>query len=625
MEKNTIICFTLIGLVLLGFSWYNQPTEEQRAARQHYVDSLRAAETEAMRQEAEAQVRSLADELGEAENDSVKLAMSTARYGEFSKGALTESQTISLKNDLMEVAFSSKGAMVKQVVLNEYTDYNKNPLMLVDDGASDFSLELPTYSNHLIRTSELNFDVVGKTDSSVVFSLPSSNGGAVIFSYTLPSNSYMLDFTIQSVGLDGVVQNVSSLNVHWSQRIKQQEKGRKFENRYAQIYYYSNEEGAEYLSETANDKKEVKYPTRWIAFKDQFFSSVLIAADEFGDVSLKSELDPDSSAYLKSYAANISLPYKGGESEMKLRYFFGPNHYRLLKSYDADLSGDQKLNLKRIVPLGWAVFRWVNQIFTIPMFDFLGSFLSNYGLIILIMTIVLKLIIFPLTYKSYLSTAKMRVLKPQIEEINKRIPEDRPTERSQATMELYSKTGVNPMGGCLPMLLQMPFLVAFFYFFPTAIELRGKSFLWADDLSAYDAFVTWNANIPLIGDHLSLFCCLMTIANIVYTKVNMASSDTGQMNQMPFMKYMMYFMPLMFLFIFNDYSSGLSYYYLVSLLITILQTYVIRKFFVDEEKLLVKLKENQHKPMKKSTWLSRIEEMQKQQQAMMEAQKKNQK
>mgnify|MGYP003397130503 CR=1 FL=1 len=620
MDKNTIACFSLIGLVLVGFYWFNKPTEEQLAARQHYIDSVQQVKAEQLQQEQElAEVSKPIFE--ESDSDSLKLAKSTQIFGEFAEGGMGEAQEILLENNLVSITFSSKGAMVKKVVLKEYTNYQKQPLTLFSGEDNRFSIELATVSNRTLQTGRLNFKVASKTDTSITFAMPTTNGGSLDFVYTLPSNSYMLDFDIKANQLENILQTTTSLKATWKLDVPQQEKSHSFENRYAQIYYYSPKEGVDYLNETSNVQEELSEPIRWVAFKDQYFSSVLIADDEISSSKLISKLTADTSSYLKYYEAEMMLPYQKGSTAIGMRYFFGPNKYNLLKSYDKDLSGDEKLKLNQLVSLGKLIFRWINQIFSIPLFDFLGKFISNYGLIILIMTIIVKLIIFPLTYKSYLSTAKMRVLKPQIDEINQRIPAENQTERSQATMELYSKAGVNPMGGCLPMLLQMPILIALFYFFPNAIELRGESFLWAEDLSTYDAFITWGFNIPFIGDHLSLFCLLMTITNIVYTKINMASTDTGQMNQMPFMKYIMYFMPVMFLFIFNDYASGLSYYYFISLLITIIQTFVIRKYFVDEKKLLKQLQENQRKPMKKGTFLSRIEEMQKQQQAFLEQQK----
>lgn len=624
MDKNSILAFVLMTLVFIGFSYFNRPTQEQIEAQQRYVDSINNVQAQLKEKEAQIQAEAFKPIFSEEDTDSMKMIKSTERYGEFASGAFGANETVTLQNNLIRVDLSTLGAEVKKVTLKDYVDYKKDTLVLFSENENQFSIDLPIVSNRTLKTTDLKFKIASKTDSSVTFSLLTNNGGSLDYIYTLPSNSYMLDFDIRMNNLSNVLSDKSSLVANWKMDVPQHEKGRKFEGRYAQMYYYTLDDGIDYLSETSNDETKLSDPLRWIAFKDQYFSSILIADKEFSSSDLSSKVAKDLSKYLKQYEASIKIPCEGDNSTIGMRYFFGPNHYKLLKSYDEGLSGDQKLYLKRIVPLGAAIFRWVNQIFTIPMFNFLGGFISNYGIIILIMTFVVKLIIFPLTYKSYLSTAKMRVLKPQIDEINARIPAENQSERSQATMELYSKAGVNPMGGCLPMLLQMPILIALFYFFPNAIELRGQSFLWAEDLSTYDAIISWNKDLWLIGDHISLFCLLMTITNFIYTKINMATTDTGQMNQMPIMKYMMYFMPVMFLFIFNDYSSGLSYYYFISLLITIIQTFVIRKYFVDEEKLLKKIQENQKKPMKKGTWLSRIEEMQKQSQAMMEQQRKQQ-
>ncbi len=613
------MCFSLIGLILFGFYFLNRPSEEQIEAQRRYIDSVRVAQEMAQKELAEVKEAPLFDA---ADSDSAKLAKSAQKFGVFAQGALGEAQTVTLQNELLSIDFSTKGAVVSNVRLKEYTNYKKDVLTLAKEGDSQFSVALPL-ENNTVHTSDLIFRVSAQTDSSVTFSLPTENGGSLDFVYTLPANSYMLDFDIKANGLNSALRmSDGTLGAKWSMNIAQQEKGREFENRYSQIYYYSPDEGLDELSETQNDNEEIEYPLRWVAFKDQYFSSVLIADGKISQTALQSSMAQDTSSYLKHFSASFAIPFKDGNSEADFRFFFGPNHYKLLKSYDENLSGDDKLNLKRIVPLGWFIFRWVNQIFTIPMFNLLGGFISNYGIIILIMTLVVKLILFPLTYKSYLSTAKMKVLKPQIDEINARIPQENQAERSQAMMELYSKAGVNPMGGCLPMLLQMPVLVALFYFFPNAIELRGESFLWAEDLSTYDAIISWSKDLWLIGDHISLFCLLMTAANIVYTAYNMSSTDSSQM---PMMKYMMYAMPLMFLFIFNDYASGLSYYYFVSLLITIIQTFVIKRFFVDEKKLLQKIHEQQKKPQRSSSWLKRIEEMQKAQQALLEEQNQKRK
>lgn len=629
MDKNTITCFSLIFLVLIGFWWINKPTEEQMAARQRYLDSVRNAQVELLQQEADVRQQEIKPLYEESDSDSLKMAKLEGRYGEFAKATMGEQQVITLSNELMKLELSSKGAAPKKATLSNYNNYQGTNVVLFQEEDNQFDMELQTKSGVTVHSRDLLFQVVSKNDTSVVFSAPAGENSSLEVIYRLPRNSYMLDFDVKQNGLR--VLSSDSLNLSWKMNLAQQEKGRKFESRYAQLYYFSNEDGYEYLSETSNDELSAEYPLRWVAFKDQFFSNVLIADGEMTQAHLKSTLANDSSAYLKHYQASMTVPMKEGLAEM--HYYFGPNDYNILRSYNSDdhFSKDEDIKLNRLVPMGFAILRWINQILYIPMFRLFGSFLSNYGLIILLMTIVVKLIVFPFTYKSYLSQANMRVLKPQIDEINKRIPAENQMERSRETMDLYSKAGVNPMGGCLPMFLQMPFLIALFYFFPNAIELRGQSFLWANDLSTYDAIVSWDAQIPLVsyffGNHISLFCLLMTITNIVYTKVNMQMSDsTGQMDAMPVMKYMMYFMPIMFLFIFNEYASGLTYYYFVSLLITIVQTWFIRKYMVNEEQLLQKIKARQSQPtMKKSTWLSRIEEMQRQMEEQQKAQQKKDK
>lgn len=620
----------LMALMLVGFSMFNQPTQEQIEAEKHRYDSIRVAQEMALKRAEEAKSAEVESLFTSTDTDSAKLAKANSHFGEFAQGALNEAKKVTLENEFMTLELSTKGAVVNRVVLKEYQNYKNEPLMLINEGDNHFSVNLHTQSNRQIESSDLIFSVKEKTDSSVVLSVPAGKG-SLDFCYTLPANSYMVDFDVKLNQLDDVLKNSGALRTNWKMAIVQQEKGRTFEGRYAQIYYYSREEGLDELDEMSDDKVEVEEnDLRWIAFKDQYFSSILIADGVISSADLASKVERgEKSPYLKYYEANFDMPMKSGASEVNARYFFGPNHYKLLKSYDEDLSGDDKLNLKQVVSLGWFIFRWVNQLFTIPLFNLLGDWFSNYGVIILIMTLIMKLILFPLSYKSYLSTAKMKVLKPQIDEVNKKIPAENAMERQQAMMEIYQTAGVNPMGGCLPMLLQMPFLVAFFYFFPNAIELRGESFLWAEDLSTYDAILSWDTYIWPIGNHLSLFCLLMTAANIIYTYFNMSMTDsTNQMGQMPYMKWMMYLMPLMFLFIFNDYASGLSYYYFVSLLITILQTFIIRKFCVNEEKLLKKIEERQKNPEKKkagfgNAWAG-IAEMAKRQQEMLEEQRRQQ-
>lgn len=443
------------------------------------------------------------------------------------------------------------------------------------------------------------------------------------FVYSVTPDNYMITFDIQAKGLGSVLApNTRSLDMFWYEKLKQQEKGRKFEQRYANINYkLKGDDAVETLSESKNDTKEVEGKVQWIGFTDQFFSTIWISEQGFSSVALKSSVLDKSVDYLKEYesAGEVSFDPSGAEAT-KFSIYLGPNHYPTLRSFDNDRYTEDQLHLDRVIPLGWGIFRWINKWLVIPVFNFLDNYIGSYGIIILLLTIFIKMILFPFTYKSYKSTAKMRVLRPQVEEINKKFPgQENAMERQRATMDLYSRVGASPMGGCLPMLLQMPILFAMFSFFPASIELRQKSFLWAPDLSSYDAVISWNEQIPFIstyfGNHLSLFCLLMTITNIVYTKFNMDQTNTGQ-EQMPGMKAMMYIMPLMFLFIFNEYAAGLSYYYFISTLITIIQTLAFRKF-INEDKILAQLHANAKKPKKKSGFMARLEEAQRQQQQVM--------
>ncbi len=396
--------------------------------------------------------------------------------------------------------------------------------------------------------------------------------------------------------------------------------------RYSMLQYkFMGDDASEKMSVNKDENKIVNNRLHWIAFKDQFFASVLICDKGLISNELSSKLESDLSPHIKDYKLRSGIDFDmRGNREANLNFYFGPTKYSILKKFDKGLKKSERLGLDNLVPLGGSIIRWVNVGLIIPMFNFFGSFIGNFGIIIILMTICIKLLILPLTFKSYKSSAKMRLLKPQIDEINtKYAGESKAQERSTATMELYKRAGVNPMGGCLPMLLQFPILIAMFWFFPASIELRQESFLWAKDLSTYDAVISWEANIPFIskffGNHISLFCLLMTVTNLIYTKIN--SDNTGGSNQMPGMKAMMYMMPIMFLFIFNQYSSGLSFYYFISTLFTIGQTYIFRAT-IDEEKMLKQLMENKNKPIKKSSFAKRLEEAQRMQREQIRQQAK---
>lgn len=632
MDKNTLIGFLLIGIVLIAFSWFNQPTPEQLEAQRRYQDSIAKIEyTQQQELQKEETKRVEAEEALASLPDSVRMARLQDSYGVFANAMIgTEGYTV-LENDLVELRLSNKGGRVSYARLKEYDTYDEQPLVLFDEKESKFDLTLVTASNRVLNTGDLYFTPVkGDDPNTVVMRLDAGDGRYLDFKYTLKPDDYMLQYSIKATGLNGVLApSTNALDLIWEQDIRQQEKGRKFEERYVALYYKFMADDVENLSEAKSDSRQVPNRLKWIGYKDMFFSTVLIGGTEGFESTVFDSKMYESGNIMKRFKTTTTIPFDlQGKEATDLRFYFGPNKFALLKSFDKGVPEEQQLDLEKLVPLGWGIFRWVNQYFVIPLFDFLGKFISNYGLLIFLLTLIVKLILFPLTYKSYMSSAKMRVLRPQVEEINEKYPgQDKALERQRATMELYSRAGASPMSGCLPMLLQMPILIALFMFFPSAIELRHESFLWAHDLSTYDAIISWNTYIPIItpyfGNHISLFCLLMTITNIIYTKYNMEMTNTGQ-QQMPGMKAMMYMMPLMFLVFFNQYASGLTYYYFISTLITIVQTLIFR-YTVNEEKLLAKLEANKRRPMKKSGFMKRLEEIQKAQQAELERQKQQRK
>lgn len=631
MDKNTIIGLVLIVLIIVGFSIMNRPTEEQLERQRRYNDSIawvRQAELE--KQKAIRTAKMLAEQQSEAVADSAAARQQLQDvYGVFAGSVMGTDTLYVLENDLLRVRISSKGGRIYSAELKNYRTHDSLPLFLFDGDESQFGFTLVTNNNRVLNTADMYFV---PTDGQIVrdnegnqqltMRLKTSGEAYMDFVYTLPANDYMLKMDVRSHAMEQVLPlGTNFLEMQWNAKVRQQEKGRKFEERYATLQYKFMDDEIENLSESKDDKKDIPSRLKWIAFKDQFFSSVIIADDAFTSTVVESAMMTEKSGYIKSYKSSMSVEYDPtGNQPTGFRFYLGPNHYKTLLSYDKGVDRDERLRLNELIPLGWKIVAWINRIGVIPMFNLFSRWFSNFGIIILLMTIVIKIVIFPFTYKSYISSAKMRVLKPEIDEINARIPAEKMQERQQATMALYRKVGVSPMSGCLPLLFQFPILMAMFWFFPTSIELRQQSFLWADDLSTYDAIISWDAYIPIItpyfGNHISLFCLLMTVTNIIYSKINMASQP-GANEQMQFMKWMMYLMPIMFMFIFNNYAAGLSYYYFVSLLITIIQTYIFR-WTIDEKKLLEKLHakraKNERNP-KKSGFMARLEKMQREQQA----------
>ena len=631
MDKNTWIGFLLIAAIIVGFTMLNRPSKEELAERQRVQDSInlvRMAEREAQR---------LSDSLQLVAGEALEQAVQTvsheqqqerlqAAYGTFAKAAQGEEQFVTLTNEHLRVTLSTLGGRIEKAELLEYhaSGDSLNPLCLFRGDESAFALTLITANNRILQTSNLYFTPLpSEQPDKAVLRLPTASEDAWIdFVYEL-SDNYMIHLSMEPHNMQTeLAQNVNSLELQWRQLIPQQEQGRKFEERYAQLQYMLVGGDMEKLSESKDDSAKESARVKWIGYKDQFFSTVLIADDAFSSSQFASTPQSKHSGYIKEYATHTSVPFDlTGKTPTGFRWYLGPNHYHTLKAYDDDVAKDERLHLNKLVPLGWKIVSWINVYLVIPMFDLFTSWGLHIGIVILLMTIVIKLIILPFVFVSYKSSAKMRALKPQIDEINAKYPAEKMQERQQATMQLYQQAGVSPMSGCLPMLFQFPVLMAMFWFLPTAIELRGKSLLWAPDLSTYDAVFHWSVNIPLLGDHLSLFCLLMTICNIGYTYITMQSQATDP--NMKFMKYMMYAMPLMFLFIFNDYAAGLSYYYLVSLFITILQTMIFR-WTLDDKKMLAEMEENKKKKAgkPKSGFMARLEAMQREQQKMAREQAK---
>ncbi len=647
MDKNTVIGLLLITAIIIGFTIYNRPNQEQMAEQLRLRDSIALVETQ--RAETTANMESQSDNIKEngisviSQGSNVSDFFSTAiSNNELTTDSISEvsslindsiigsikevvnEEKIVLENEKLRVVLSTLGGKIQSVKLKEHLQYTGDSLYLFEkDEEARFNLELFNRNSLRITTENELFTPIRSSDGkSVIMRLQHSTQQYIDLVYSFSEDDYMLDFDIQIVGMRNGLhpESLTNFRIYWEQKVRQQEKGRTFENRYSRIHYKYDKQSDERLSESRNDQVELSEPIKWFAFKDQYFAAIVIADDPFNNTILTSELLNDSN-YIKDYKAEVWAPVKiSTESDLVsagFNYYFGPVHYNTLKSYDDGISNSaDKLELEEIVSLGYKWLRWVNKWFVIPLFDFFLSLNWSMGIIILILTFIVKIIISPLTYKSYMSSAKMRVLRPQIQEIEKKYPgqeQDMMMKRQQATMELYNKAGVSPMSGCFPMLIQMPVLLALFFFFPSAIELRQQSFLWAEDLSTYDSLITWSANIPIItrflGNHISIFCLLMTVTNVIYTRYNMAAMDTGQ-QAMPGMKNMPIFMSVFMFFFLNSYPAGLNYYYFLSTLITIVIMTVLKKV-INEDKILAQLEDNKKKPKKKSGFMARLEEAQK--------------
>ena len=627
MDKNTITGIILILLVLIGFSYFNRPSSEQIEAQKKYQDSITLAAQQVLDEaNAVAIEQQATDNIVEEISDSLLQAQLRDRFGAFGVSAHGEKELILLENDKIALQISTQGGRIYSVQLKGFSNHLREPLFLFDGDEADFNITFITANNRVLNTRDFYFEAIQESNLQATLRLHAGEEQSWDFVYTLHPDDYLVDFNMISNNLQTEFSpTMHTLNIQWMQQVRQQERGRKFEEQYSRLTYKYLSDNAEQLSNTKDDIKNITNKLKWIGYKNQFFSSVLVADDFFETAKLESRVlkDPD---FLKTYSASTSIPYKG--DSIGFHFFFVPNDFTLLKNYDKTLFQGQNLELKRLIPLGYWILRPINQYVIIPLFGWLTSWTGHLGLAIFLLTLIIRGALFPLTYKSLLSSAKMRVLKPQVEAITAKYPgQDNALTRQQKTMEFYKQVGVSPMAGCMPMLLQMPFILALFFLFPSSIELRQQSFLWADDLSTYDTLISWNTSLPIIGNHISLFCLLMALVTVINTKYTMDQQNTGQ-EQMPGMKMMMYIMPVFMFFMLNSYPAGLNYYYLVSTLITIGLTIAFR-VSLDEQKLLAKLEANKGKvkpPKKKSGFMARLEEAQRQQQALLrEKQKKNNK
>ena len=626
MNKNTIVGFVLIGVILFGFTWFQSKQYEKQVAYQAQLDSIaRAERLEQYRADSIAGRLPVAD-TSAGESFQTASAVAAAPVSIYKDSLLEVAHNATehfykIENDKIEVEFAARGAQPYSVRVKDYKTYDSTDLYLFKPGESEMGVGI--YAGENINTKDFVFQLAEKTDTSVVMRLPFRNGGYIQQKYTLKPGSYVVSNVMSFVGMDGIIpRNVAYYDFDWDVTIPRMEKGYKNEVQYSKVdYYYGGDKKPEEFGRGRNMDKRIENRVEWFAFQQQFFSAIMRPVNQFtsGELAINFVPEEDLSHNLMTCVAKMRGDFRIADNvEINNEFYFGPNHYKTLKSYG------QKY--EKIIPLGGWMVGWFTKWVIIPLFDFLHKFISNFGIIILLMTLFIKIVVLPFAYKSYSSSAKMQALKPEMDKLNAKYPKQEDAlKKQQATMDLYKRAGVNPMGGCLPMLLQLPILWAMFRFFPASIELRQQSFLWADDLSAYDTIplLDFGTRIPLLGDHISLFALLMAVSMFFYSKITtqgqMSSNDPNTAT-MRFMSVWM--MPIMMFFICNSLSAGLTYYYLLSNLITMLETWIIKKFFVRPEDVLAKLKATENKPMPKSKWQQRLEEAQKMQRQMMQEQEK---
>jgi YidC/Oxa1 family membrane protein insertase len=632
---NTILGIALIFAVFLGYMLLTKPSAEDIRKKRQEDSTTAVAQMQKKVEDIKNQITSAkADSVAKKKDtvekkispDSLKTVLNDGLFGTASQG---QNKHITIETDKVKIQFATRGGGISSVELKDYKSYDQKPLIFFNTDTSNYSIEFFSEDDKPVKTTALFFTpfwynqkfanqetvkISGK--DSVVFAMRLYPGNDSVkstdkyieFLYTIRADNYMMGFNINFVNMDKVVaQNNPYLAFDWKLSLTQQEKSHKNEMLNTTVYYKPDQDDVAYLKESKDNKEEKLPNVKWVAFKQTFFTATLISGNAFTYANVENYTNPDTifNGYLKTLSTSLTLPYTSGKDQSyPMSFYFGPTHFKTLASY--------KLDMERQIPLGWSspyILGWINRWMVIPVFNVLNNTGMNYGIIILILTILLKILLLPIAYKTYMSSAKMRVLKPEVDEISQKFPKKEDAlKKQQATMALYKKAGVNPMSGCIPILLQMPILIALYRFFPASIELRQQSFLWATDLSSYDSI--WNFpngfSIPFYGDHVSLFTLLMTASTIIYTYLNnqMMSATSSQ----PGMKFMMYAMPIMFLGFFNDFASGLSYYYLLANLITFLQMYLFRKF-INEDKIHARIQENKKKPAKVSTFQKRLETM----------------
>jgi len=626
-DINSLIGFVLLGAIMLWWMYTNQPTPEELEAEKNKQTEQVQEETNPFNNS-----NTLTNSVITVQpNDSLSLAKAQGQLGNFAYSATlpsaTDTETV-LENDLLKLTISNKGGQIKEALLKNYVTYDSLPLYIIKDNNASFNLKFGTSDNRTLNTTDLYFEPTLSTSGEnqvLSMKLKVSNNQYIEYRYEIKPNEYMVDFNIRSQGLSSSFNTSQPINLNWNLEAFRKEKSIRYENQQTEMYYEKEDENIDYLSIGGEDDAE-ENDVNWVAFKQHFFSTILITDQAFEKAKLTSKTlvqDEDiDTTFTKAFNLSTPLAFEGGELNYNMNWYVGPNDYQILKKYDR--------NIKEIVNLGWGIFGYINRLVFVPIFNLLQGFIGSYGLIIILLTIVVRIFMSPLVYKSYLSSARMKVLKPEMEEINKRLPgKENAMKRQQETMALQSKAGVSPLSGCIPALLQMPVFFALFRFFPSNIDLRQKGFLWADDLSAYDSVYELPFNIPMYGSHISLFPILASIAIFFYMRMSQSQqmnmqqpTQEGMPDMQKMMKMMMYFSPVMMLIFFNMYASSLSLYYFVSNLLTITIMLIIKNYIIDEDKIHAQIQENKKKPKKQGKFRQRINEAMKQAQEQQAQQKK---